>query len=770
MNQAPFPVLVLEDDPELRQVLEDLLRDEGYAVSAAASGEEAIEMARRQRFDLIVADIRMPGMDGLEAVQHLRGHDPRMQSLVMTGYASEEDPIRALHIGVQAYLRKPFSLDDFLTRVRELLQKNVESRQQEAVLHRLSGSLQWSLRQTLTEGVKVGTRTMGDLLQLVEQLARGLGLRSRSGVPTWLECAALVGCLRRYGLGGAHIGREPDWPEPVEEILAALGEQWDGQGIPDGLQGEAIPVGSRLVALALRSWELGVQPGHSNAAQIVDQPPGRFDPKMLEWLSTSYTEMADSDDTLSSARLLSLASILLEKGAYRQLREIYGEVLACQCLLSQRLEALLGMTQVSLAEGLVSEAIMYGGRLVKASEGAGPITQANCLLRLGLSLAARGLEAGHDCLSQARIRYTALRHTSGVVEASLALAYFANQLLEIGPDQMTTFFRQQGMGPWLRSSAWAISCLLDRYPEEAAVRSIARQVQRAQPDLLKRLQESGRLSDIGKRRLESLLSEEAPVAEENTAEVSPLQIYSLASFEAFYLGLRLDERRWPTQKVKYLAARLLLDLGRGISEDSLIDEFWAGELEKGRRNLGWCLTQLRKILRENLGDLIKVARRGNTVALVSEKPIWHDVDQLTRLLEKAESAPLEAEGCAEILSLYRGPFLPEHYLDWAVSFRERLDSRVGGVLTRALVDAERLTPAVKAEVAYRLLDLDPCHQTAALELMVQASAQGRPEETVRIFKRLSARLHSDLGIEPDLRLVEVFCRADLGLPALQSGS
>ena len=77
VSTEAFRVLVLEDDPQLREVLQALLTDEGYNVSVAESGEQAVELSRQRRFDVIVADIRMPGMDGLDTVQHLRAPQER---------------------------------------------------------------------------------------------------------------------------------------------------------------------------------------------------------------------------------------------------------------------------------------------------------------------------------------------------------------------------------------------------------------------------------------------------------------------------------------------------------------------------------------------------------------------------------------------------------------------------------------------------------------------------------------------------------------------
>lgn len=766
MSEDPFRVLIIEDDPHLRQVLEALLADEGYAVLAADSGEAAIELARDRRFDLIVADIRMPGIDGLDTVQHLRSADPNLQSLVMTGYASEEDPIRALHIGVQAYLRKPFSLDDFLAKVSQLAEKTRASRYQQKVLERIGSSLNWALRRSLADGVKAGSRTIVDLLTLVQQMARGLGLRSQENYPPWLECAALVACLRRFGLGGARVTDEPDWPEPVDEILQALDERWDGQGVPEGLTGEAIPVAARLVALALAAWQGGHQLGDPQAVRLENADPGRYDPGMLKFLSqTPETEDGPGQPDTSATRLLSVAAILLEKAAYRQVRELYREILGRSLLASQRIEALLGMTQVALGEGIVAEALLYARQLMEANDHVGPLTRANSQLRLGIVLAARGLDTGLDCIREAQKLYAQARYPQGATEASLALSHFGNQLLEVPGEQLAEFLRGDQIQRWLRSNPWILPCLLDRCGEEALVLRVIRAVQREYPDYLKKLHASPALSDVGRRRLATLLESKGADATELEAEevaAPPLQIYSMASFEVFHLGRRVDERNWPTQKVKYLAARLFLEPGRPISEDILIDDFWAGELEKGRRNLSWSLTQLRRLLRELVGDSISIVRRGNAVVLSCPKPPWHDAVELVQLLDQCESGSIQAEQCSQLLALYRGSYLPEHYADWAVSFRERLDSRFSALLTRGLQE-QGLTPALRAEIAHRLLEIDSCHQPACMELMNQAIQQGRPEEATRLFKRIETRLRSDLGIEPELRMMELFYRAELGI-------
>ena len=114
-------VLVLEDDPDFREMLVRLLAKEGYSVDGAAKGIEALELARKTEYDLVITDIRLEGLDGLATLSKLMQSQPYIGSLVMTGYSNEEDSIRAVRLGVGDYLRKPFRLDDFVGAVRRLI-------------------------------------------------------------------------------------------------------------------------------------------------------------------------------------------------------------------------------------------------------------------------------------------------------------------------------------------------------------------------------------------------------------------------------------------------------------------------------------------------------------------------------------------------------------------------------------------------------------------------------------------------------------------------
>lgn len=113
-------ILLVDDDELVRQSLEMLLTHEGFAVRSASGGRQALELARLQLFDLVVCDVRMPDMDGLETVAALREHLPEAHFMLVTGFASEDAPVEALRLKVDDYLRKPFDLSHFLGRVRQL--------------------------------------------------------------------------------------------------------------------------------------------------------------------------------------------------------------------------------------------------------------------------------------------------------------------------------------------------------------------------------------------------------------------------------------------------------------------------------------------------------------------------------------------------------------------------------------------------------------------------------------------------------------------------
>ena len=119
-------VLIIDDEKLVTKSLQKLLAKQDYNAVIATSGQEAIEKVKEMDFDLIVSDIRMPEMDGIETIEKLRqlqkelGKKPASEILI-TGYADEESYNRALKLKVADYMFKPFDIKDFLDAIKRNL-------------------------------------------------------------------------------------------------------------------------------------------------------------------------------------------------------------------------------------------------------------------------------------------------------------------------------------------------------------------------------------------------------------------------------------------------------------------------------------------------------------------------------------------------------------------------------------------------------------------------------------------------------------------------
>ena len=114
-------VLVVDDQTEILNLLEDVLRTAGYDVAKAQNGADALEVLREQSFDLVITDLGMPGMSGWELARQTRSQFQDMRVLLLTGWAATLDPEEIKRNGVDATLKKPFEMDELLRVVRDVL-------------------------------------------------------------------------------------------------------------------------------------------------------------------------------------------------------------------------------------------------------------------------------------------------------------------------------------------------------------------------------------------------------------------------------------------------------------------------------------------------------------------------------------------------------------------------------------------------------------------------------------------------------------------------
>jgi two-component system response regulator RegX3 len=116
-------ILIVEDEPALREGLVDLLRGEGFNVESVGDGESALEQGSDPSVDLLLLDLMLPGIDGVEVCRRLREERPALPILMLTARASEDDKVGGLEAGADDYLTKPFGTRELVARVNALARR-----------------------------------------------------------------------------------------------------------------------------------------------------------------------------------------------------------------------------------------------------------------------------------------------------------------------------------------------------------------------------------------------------------------------------------------------------------------------------------------------------------------------------------------------------------------------------------------------------------------------------------------------------------------------
>jgi two-component system, OmpR family, response regulator len=122
-KESPVRILLIEDDSRTAAFIVKGLRQEGFAVDHAADGESGLHLAQENPFDVVVADVMLPKLDGLKVIESLRRQDFMMPVIVLSARSSVEDRIRGLHAGADDYLMKPFAFSELLARIHALLRR-----------------------------------------------------------------------------------------------------------------------------------------------------------------------------------------------------------------------------------------------------------------------------------------------------------------------------------------------------------------------------------------------------------------------------------------------------------------------------------------------------------------------------------------------------------------------------------------------------------------------------------------------------------------------
>lgn len=338
-------ILVVDDEQPVRDAISRLLQAKGFETQTAHGPDSALAIAAQFQPDLILTDIRMPGMDGVEFARRVKRDHPGTPVIMMTAYADVDSAIAALQLGVDDYIRKPMDWLQAVASIRATLDRRAVTMGNKRYIEELERRL---LQAQRTQGADLlgavkglfsaeGGAARSAILDTVESLAAAIGARdprtkdhsrkvgayvARMAERLSFSSAGarnvrLAGLLHDIGKLGVpdeilckstgemteeEFDRYKEHPvlshrilQPIREFQPILDtvlhhhERFDAKGFPDGLSGAAIPIGARMIAVADAFCCRVVEeaPGGSEQAAfavecLIAERGTRFDPDMVD--------------------------------------------------------------------------------------------------------------------------------------------------------------------------------------------------------------------------------------------------------------------------------------------------------------------------------------------------------------------------------------------------------------------------------------------------------------------------------------------------------
>ena len=164
MQEQPPKILIVDDEPNMLHMLSSILKQDGFEPLCAGSAQQALELAESDRFDFILSDVRMPGMDGIQLLEHLRGRGIDAIVILMSAYGSVELALEAMRKGAYDYISKPFKADEVVLTLRKASERERLRREVVRLRRRL-------LRIEGNLGIVVKSPPMKAILDTVHQVA-----------------------------------------------------------------------------------------------------------------------------------------------------------------------------------------------------------------------------------------------------------------------------------------------------------------------------------------------------------------------------------------------------------------------------------------------------------------------------------------------------------------------------------------------------------------------------------------------------------------------
>jgi two-component system response regulator RegX3 len=221
----PDRILVVEDEPALAEAIEYALEAEGFAVETAGDGNRALDVARTTPYDVLILDLMLPGLSGLEVCRRLRAEASPLPILMLTAKDAEVDRVLGLEVGADDYVTKPFSMAELVARVRALIRRRALDRREGGAKLR-AGDLEVDLTRHQAEvGGRFVPLTAFELKLLALLAAEPGRVFSRREIMRHLWDSSYVGDERACDLHVSNIRRkierDPAHPERLVTVRGA---------------------------------------------------------------------------------------------------------------------------------------------------------------------------------------------------------------------------------------------------------------------------------------------------------------------------------------------------------------------------------------------------------------------------------------------------------------------------------------------------------------------------------------------------------------------
>lgn len=745
----------------MREILTDVLEGQGYEVTAVASGLAAVEEAARESYSLIVADIRMEGMNGLEALAQTKSYQPEIGSLVVSGYATPEETERAAELGVGAYLKKPFRMKRFVEAVRAQLSKVVREEEVQASENVADEAILWALESHLetvdTEGLH---RPPGQLAEL-SRLARRLGLALNLDKAPARQVAVAA---QFQFLSHSDFPQLPDWLVEQESLVAILSRS---MSVNNSRESQIARLAAESLSESPPSSEDYLPEVWQAYQELGEETSGEFE---------AADSSIDEKNLRRAGSLLILGRTMAQSGDTSNAKAAYDKALELAQSPEEKIRVRLESLAFELKQGKPEEDFAHRCQeLVEMGSEQGPFAAAKLELEVGLLQRRHGqIEHARKNLSEAAERLNTLGQETleGVSRVALHLAGAEQEHLDTAVSQL---LHPSGLDELTSRAHWLIPAIAEAPVQVETLAQLVNVV----PQVLSYAIEQSSVSLAGRKRiLQALTSLSSPpqslvtvlsqdpdpsVREEASRITSGpdqlarplLKVRAFGGFEAHIGDELIGPKDWKTKKTMYLVACLSESWPKGMNDERLLDMFWPESVAKGKKNLYWAISMARGCLKAD-DDFNPILRENGRLFLNPEQPLWHDLLEFREALKDSR----EAEGkqlsvsLARLLRLYRGPYLEGCYFDWAVRMRDDLERSAGEAflnLAQVLYQSQLFDESTEAAKAS--LKSAPLSQEAHLVLMQGEIKRGRPVAALEQFKVCKKILADEYGIEPGMDLV-----------------